>query len=830
MKRCYIGIDLGTTNSVVCSYDGENKPEIWKSPEGHETTPSAIYHGPKGQKLIGYRALEMVRSQPERVARVFKRFLGTATPIELPEAKLTLTPELCSTDILKTLMGYLPEEIRNREDLSTVVTVPAAFNQMQKDATQSAAGAAQIDRISLISEPVAAVMGVTSYHVGDGKYLIYDLGGGTLDVSIAQSKNKRIDVLMAGGISMCGGRDFDRMLVEKIVNPWLTENFNLPDQFGDIDRYRKLRFLSPWAAEQAKISLSSKDSAVIEMSEDEIRIRDENGAELYFDIPLTRQQLNRLIEEQIAETVASAKDVVKRAKLSIDDLTSIVFVGGPTLYEPLRDMVSEGLGIGDNVCVDPMTIVAQGAGLIAESINWEDQEHNFKKGSRRITTGKELGISFHYLTRTTNRSIKIAALCPNPQANQGEWQLDSVDTGWTSGRIVLADKSEIEVPLTNMGENKFKISAFDAMGQAIVLEEDELVVTLAAAIVDSIASSHSIGIETMKKNLDPSLVMLIRSGEPLPKKGVKTFRSAETLEADSDNAINFKLWEGDHKFIDGNRFIGLLTVSGKDFDEGAIKKGDELICRYEVSASGNIQMDVEIPKIGKTFQSGKNFYSRQAGQLNYATDAGIVARERAGLEYSLERLPQTASDSSLSQARHHLKIANELQLNSSDPENTQGAWESLQKARSYFAEFKQKHPRVVPQFELDHEKEVFLRENITRVNEIGLKFYENLSTSIQKMIDQNDKRYRAQLQKLKHLNISLLWSQDWFKIRQFELLTTNPLIRLDESKVETLKGIGESCIENKQFDKLFEVIKELQEVTLCGNDNISMNEQSNLFR
>jgi molecular chaperone DnaK len=133
----YVGIDLGTTNSAICSYDGETV-RLYKSPDQHDVTPSAIFLDRRGNKYVGARAYNNAARDPENAAVLFKRLMGTSTPIALSAVKVTMTPEECSAEILRTLFGYLPEEIRNDGNTGTVITVPAAFNQMQKDATMAA--------------------------------------------------------------------------------------------------------------------------------------------------------------------------------------------------------------------------------------------------------------------------------------------------------------------------------------------------------------------------------------------------------------------------------------------------------------------------------------------------------------------------------------------------------------------------------------------------------------------------------------------------------------------------------------------------------------------
>ena len=179
----YVGIDLGTTNSVICTYNRDTRQtRVWKSPEINDVTPSAIYIDRRGSQFVGQTAYNAAPRSPDNCATLFKRFMGTTETIVLPAVNRTLTPEECSAEILKTLFGYLPDEIRNSPNIGTVITVPTAFNQMQKSATMKAAEMAGIGSVELVQEPIAAVMSFMKARGTDGILLVYDLGGGTLDI------------------------------------------------------------------------------------------------------------------------------------------------------------------------------------------------------------------------------------------------------------------------------------------------------------------------------------------------------------------------------------------------------------------------------------------------------------------------------------------------------------------------------------------------------------------------------------------------------------------------------------------------------------------------
>lgn len=462
----FVGIDLGTTNSAVCSYDG-NETRIWKSPEQNDVTPSAIFYDRRGNKYVGKRAYDAAPSAPGNSAILFKRLMGTSTPVELPAVGMTKTPEECSAEILKVLYGYLPEEVRENPDTGTVITVPAAFNQMQKDATMQAAKLAGIGNVALMQEPVAAVMSVMQSRTTDGMFLIYDLGGGTLDIAIGENIADRVNLLAHGGIAMCGGRDFDRTLVDNIVRPWLTSNFNLPDDIAANPDYKSLLQLASWATERAKIELSASDEAIISLSETEARTKDLDGEEIYIDIPVERSTYDGLIAERIDDSIESARATLKKAGLSPHDLERVVFVGGPTNYKPLRDKVAFELGIPGSTDVNPMTAVAEGASLFAESIDWSSQRRE-RKGSRgRISSGGSLSLSFNYIARTPALKGKVAVRIDGEAAAGSEFQIDNIDTGWTSGRMALKNGATTELNFPKTGENHVKAFVFDSVGSPI---------------------------------------------------------------------------------------------------------------------------------------------------------------------------------------------------------------------------------------------------------------------------------------------------------------------------------------------------------------------------
>jgi len=827
----FIGIDLGTTNSAICSYDG-SETRIWKSPEQNDVTPSVIYIDRRGNKYVGQRAYDSAPHSPDNSAMLFKRLIGTSTPIHLSAINLTKSPEECSAEVLKALFGYLPEEIRNDPDTGTVITVPAAFNQMQKDATMQAASMAGIGKVALMQEPVAAVMSVMRARNADGMFLIYDLGGGTLDIAIAESIGGRVNLLAHGGIAMCGGRDFDRVLVDNIVRPWLLENFALPEDFSVNPAYKSLVRLATWATERAKIELSAREDAVISLSETEARVKDLEDNEIYLDIPLPRDTYDKLIAERVVESIDSARETLSKAGLTPHDLERIVFVGGPTNYKPLRDKVAYELGIPGSTDVNPMTSVAEGASLFAESIDWSSQNRSRKNTRGQISSGGGLALTFNYISRTPDTRAKIAVHMTGQVASGSEFQIDSGDTGWTSGRLLLKHGATVDLTLTKTGDNMFKVFVFDSVGGPIALEQDKIIITRTAATVDAIPASHSVGIEVLEKlGGRPVLDYLIRSGDSLPKKDKKIFKAAESLKAGASGSLNLKLWEGEIEDpITDNRPIGVLKISGSDFDDGVISAGADLECEYKILDSGNIIIEVSVPCIGSTFHSGKNFYSRQEGQLDYTAAAVMVVEEGERTLNRIDEINEVVDNPKLEQARQKLNSAVSLDPEEAETEKSQEAMENVLEARRLLAQVRKEHLKEIRQIDLDGVVSFFEEHIRQHARPSEASAFDNLAKTAQRCIGETNQNFEHYLDEMKGKNFEILWRQDWFVVERFKSMVNSPHLFADKYRFEELANIGAQLMRSDDIEKLRTIVAQLSMIQIGGVSDNELFDVVNIIR
>ena len=827
----YIGIDLGTTNSAICSYDGEIV-RLYKSPEQHDVTPSAIFIDRRGNKYVGSRAYNNAARNPDNAATLFKRLMGTSTPIKLPAVDVVLTPEECSAEILRVLFGYLPEEIRGDGDTGTVITVPAAFNQMQKDATMSSAESAGIGRVALMQEPVAAVMSVMQQRRSDGIFVVYDIGGGTLDVAIAESIAGRVNLLAHGGIAMCGGRDFDRILFDNVIKPWLLENFSLPDDLAINSRYKSLLRMATWAAEKAKIELSQRDNAIISLPETELGIRDEAGEEIYIDITVGRDLYDSLIAPKVEESIVSTRETLEKAGLSPHDVERIVFVGGPAQYKPLRDKVAFELGIAASTEVNPMTAVAEGAAVFAESIDWASQGRGRKSSRGAISAGAELDLNFNYIARTPDTRARVVAKVGSIPPEGLEFQIDSLDTGWSSGRLKLADGASVELSLTKPGQNAFKVFVFDSNGAPLSLQEDRITISRTAASVDAIPASHSIGVEAREKVGGRAVLdYLVREGDQLPKRGKKSFKAAESLKSGSSGSIKFKVWEGDILDpVTDNRFVGMLEIKGSDFDDGVIAAGAELICEYEILDSGAIRLEVEVPSIGASFENSRNFYSSQEGKIDYTNQAKNI-QEQADI--TLDRLNEISAkvdDERIEHARQKLERAASTQISHVDPEAAKQAMDDVQEARRLLAQARNAHRREIRQLDLDKTTGIFDSVVRSMARPTEASSFDNLARTAQRSIDNGSSDFESLLDDLRGRVAAILWRQDGFVIDRFRWMSQETHLFPDQQKHSELVAEGAAALEADDIDKLRAVVARLDSERIGAGPEDDMLASANILR
>ncbi|MGE4242306.1 molecular chaperone DnaK [Ramlibacter sp.] len=374
-----IGIDLGTTNSCVAIMEGNNVKVIENS-EGGRTTPSIVAYQEDGEILTGASAKRQAVTNPRHTFYAIKRLIGrkftekeVQKDIELMPYKIVaadngdawvdergkkLAPPQVSAEVLrkmkKTAEDYLGEPVTE-----AVITVPAYFNDSQRQATKDAGRIAGLEVKRIINEPTAAALafGLDKHAKGDRKIAVYDLGGGTFDISIIEIADvdgeKQFEVLSTNGDTFLGGEDFDQRIIDHIVTEFKKEQG--VDLTKDVLALQRLKE----AAEKAKIELSNSTQTDINLP---YVTADASGPK-HLNIKLTRAKLESLVDDLVARTIEPCKTAIKDAGVSVSDIQDVILVGGMTRMPKVQDKVKEFFGKEPRKDVNPDEAVAVGAAI-----------------------------------------------------------------------------------------------------------------------------------------------------------------------------------------------------------------------------------------------------------------------------------------------------------------------------------------------------------------------------------------------------------------------------------------------------------------------------------
>ncbi len=367
-----IGIDLGTTNSAVSIYEhGESK--IIPNKEGKNTTPSVVAFTDKGEILVGDTAKRQAVTNPEKTIYSIKRIMGLMMNEENAKEAATRLPYkivdrngACAVDIAGKI--YTPQEIsakvlmKLKEDAETylgesvvdaVITVPAYFNDSQRKATKEAGTIAGLNVLRIVNEPTAAALAYGLDKKEAEKIVVYDLGGGTFDVTVLESGDNVVEVLSTGGNAFLGGDDFDNKIIDFLISEFKSETgINLRSDVMAMQRLKE-------AAENAKKELSSAMETSINLP---FIAADATGPK-HLVKTITRAKFESMIESLVGETIGTLKKVVKDADLNISDVKEIVMVGGSTRVPYVNEEVKKVFGKELNKSVNPDEVVAIGAAI-----------------------------------------------------------------------------------------------------------------------------------------------------------------------------------------------------------------------------------------------------------------------------------------------------------------------------------------------------------------------------------------------------------------------------------------------------------------------------------
>ncbi len=401
-----IGIDLGTSNSVASIYK-KGRAEILEI-NGHEVNPSVVNYREDGSVIVGAQAKRKIILDPNNSVVSIKRHIGES------EYQVTCRDKkLAPEDVSAQILDFIKNGVQNQEKVPVegtlkyaIICIPANFDNNKREATRKAGELAGLQVLRLLEEPVAAAMAYGVGHNRDQIILIYDLGGGTFDVSILEVKSSSdknaeptFTVLAKEGIPELGGDDFDSVLMEMINEHFKNESgIDLLDEKKDQGiskkKLRAARQVLKEKSERAKMDLSEMEATDIDAPN---IIKGEDGTQHHLSMEITRQQFEEAVTDMVKKTETAITKALEAAKVDKDDIDRIILVGGSTKMPIIKKMVTDMMDMEPYADVNPDTVVAQGAAILGSSLALPDDDVEIKSEEDSAGSIMEDNKTSHFL-------------------------------------------------------------------------------------------------------------------------------------------------------------------------------------------------------------------------------------------------------------------------------------------------------------------------------------------------------------------------------------------------------------------------------------------------
>ena len=595
------GIDLGTTNSSIARMEKGIINIFRHAPFQKTIMPSCVYFTKRGQMLVGDRAYEALfksKEESENTFSEFKRTMGEDKLYYSNHADRKFTSEELSAEVLKQLKLAIKDE----EFSSVVITVPADFDQVQIEATRRAAYVAGFQYCELLQEPIAASLAFLSdQKISHGMWLVFDFGGGTFDAALVRMEDGIMKVVDHAGDNHLGGKNMDWLLVDEIILPRLTQDFQIDNIINDETTLKEFRKTWKPYAERAKIDLSDQDSCILEL--DDPRWQDRTGKLIDLPIKIERLSLEALTEPLIDRAIGISKELISKAGVQCSDLQTVLMIGGPTYMPMLRAKVIKEICERIDVKIDPMTAVARGAALFAST-------RAIPKVVKKQDRSKiQLTLAYPSTTVESEVSlgIKVEGAVDKAAISSGLWiHITRGDSGWATGKIQLKNGvGVVRLHLNANSSNAFALEMLDSSGNRLECEPNTLTIMQGIKIAQP-PLPHDIGISAIVKGSDneEEFVPILKKGTPLPAVEKRSFVIPKNIRpGNKTDIVKIIVWEG----IGGTRPIrnvhmGEIIISG-DKLSSLLPEGSkaEVTIRMDESRRAT-KVSVYIPYLDETIE------------------------------------------------------------------------------------------------------------------------------------------------------------------------------------------------------------------------------------
>lgn len=802
------GIDLGTTNSIIAQFI-KGDVEIFKSPiDWRETLPSVV--GFKKDKIIiGSKAKEYMEKDPHNVVGGFKRKMGTTETFPIESIGHSLTPIMLSSYVLKELKTFVRSESNIR---AAVITIPACFDTIQSNATKEAGYHAGFKQVELLQEPIAASLAYANKSkscILDGKWLVYDLGGGTFDVALVAIHEGEMKIIDHEGDNYLGGRDLDQLIVEKMIIPYLEKHHDFSNLCREMTsasgKHNRSFYRALHHAEQAKIQVSSRTSTDIEFD-----IIDDSSAEQEICIAFSRTDFENIIKGKIDDTVELVKRILVKNSLMSSDIKFILMVGGSTFIPLVRKRVEELLEIPVNCEIDPTTAIAIGAAYYAGTKPLQIKKEKLKKPQ------KLLSIKCAY-QKATNEMEEFFAAKVEGNVENMFYRIMREDGGYDTSIKPLTNKITEDLPLVKDSYNFFTLKIYDDKNNEIETDVQKIGIAQGKYSIAGQPLPEDICLEL--DDIDAKVTysrLLFTKNSVLPLRNKVIVELNRTITKGGDSSFRINLLEGDrNNRPESSKSIGYLSISGKQLKNDVVK-GTDIEITVEVSESRDLTISAYITMVDQEFtkiftgqerhvtishlvEDVKILLERAGQEMNEANEVedyelagqlNKIKKEISGVYDDAEVLAEDDStDRKFQLDDKKRKMSQELDKVTQD--------KRFSRARCEYYDIKQKCFNVIQSdgndFERRHYEDIIKNENIF----IGTR-------SFVKTKESGDA--------LKNLMYSVLWRTPTFLLNAYKYFEANRHRLNDQEQVKSLIEAGKIAVENKNFDRLREINSRLYDL------------------
>jgi len=806
-----IGIDLGTTNSEIGILRG-TEVDIIKNNEGSEYTPSAVWFDAKNRLWVGRQAKEASEADPDNSAIEFKLQMGTTEEKHFVRSGKRMKPEELSADVLKSLRASVKQKI-NEDCEAAVITVPAAFELPQCDATNRAAQLAGIKQSPLLQEPVAAALAYGFQSMSDRVFwLVYDLGGGTFDSAVIQVRDGVIQWVNHEGDNQLGGKLIDWAIVDDLLVPAVAKESRLTDFHRGDKRWLSAIAKLKHEAEEAKIRLSDPMIGPATDITIDFWPKDNMGELVHFEYELKRADVEKLAEPIIARSINICRKVLGDKRLGPEHIEKIILVGGPTLMPYLRDRLSEkdkGLGIPLEFRIDPLTVVARGAAIFAGT-------QRIKIGPVQQVVEGQFSIELDYKPMGPDVEPNIGGKISSTQIKDfSGFTIEFINSGakppWRSGKLGLGPDGTFRTTLwAEKGHaNTFEIELCDQRGRRVTTAPDSFVYTVGMVITDQQLTS-SMGVALASNEM----CWYFEKGMPLPLRRREFFKTAfEVRQGKEGDLIRILVMEGDILRANRNNKIGEFLILSKDIKRD-VPIGSDVEVTLVIDESRLVNVQAFIPILDENYEI--TFDMKTYEQIDVETVEKEFSVEKARLA-ELRRKVETIPDSSarkilnrIDEERMIPEVEKSLVAASADPDARTKAKHRLADLKIALdgAEDAVEWPLLVSEAEdLIPSVKTIIQEH---GNNADIRTFDNLETEIQKAIKVQDPDIlRKRIEDLRNFAYSVLDRKGIMQASWFESLCKMKEEMRDRIAAEQLISQGQRAMANNDVDDLRSVNRQL---------------------